>query len=225
MARMTLYNWWRSSSSHRVRIALAMKGLDYEYVSVRLPSGEQASELHRNRSPTGYVPCLVVDGVAHVESVAIVELLEDLFPTPPLYPKDPYGRARVRSLVEIVNSGIQPLQNTSVIAHVGHLTGDAEAPRAWMKHFVARGLGSLERAMAANAREGVAGPYAYGAAPTAADIFLVPQVVVAKRLEVPLEPFARVAAAFEAAAGLDAFRKAAPENQVDVDADVVKSAR
>jgi maleylpyruvate isomerase len=237
MPRLTLYNWWRSSSSHRVRIALALKGIDYEYVVVRLPDGEQSSDVHRARSPTGYVPCLVVDGVAYVESVAIVELLDELFPEPPLLPASVHGRARVRTLVEIVNSGIQPLQNTSVVAHVETITaaaaGDAAAvprpgaaTRAWMLHFIERGLAAFERAMAAHALEGVDGPYAYGAVPTAADVYLVPQVVVARRVGVAVERHPRVLAAFEAATQLEAFRKAAPENQVDADvADALKSAR
>ena len=246
MPSMTLYNWWRSSCSHRVRIALALKGVDYEYVVVRLPDHEQSSDVHLARSPTGYVPCLVVDGVPYVESVSIIELLEDLFPAPPLFPKDAHGRARVRTLVEIVNSGIQPLQNTSVVARVAAMTrvdaaspggdlassapGSDGASRAWLQHFVDRGLGAFDRAMAANALEGVDGPYAYGAAPTAADVFLVPQVVVAKRVGVAVERHARVLAAYEAAASLDSFRRAAPQKQIDADAEVdvadgVKTAR
>jgi maleylacetoacetate isomerase len=242
MPRMTLYNWWRSSCSHRVRIALAMKGLDYEYAVVRLPAGEQSREEHRARSPTAYVPCLVIDGVPYVESVSIIELLEERFPAPPLFPIDPHGRARVRTLVEIVNSGIQPFQNTSVTAHVAAMMRAADpagppgrapatppsdaASVGWIRHFVDRGLGAFERAMEANAREGVLGPYAYGAVPTVADVFLVPQVVVARRVGVAVEHHARVCAAFEAAARVEAFQKAAPENQIDADvADGAKGAR
>ncbi len=232
MPRMTLYNWWRSSSSHRVRIALAIKGLEYEYAVVRLTAGEQSAEAYRARSPTSYVPCLVVDGVPYVESVAIIELLEDLHPTPPLFPGDPHGRARVRTLVQIVNSGIQPLQNSGVLAYLAEVLEvpislrDPGPIRAWLHHWLDRGLGSLERAMEGNAREGVDGPYAYGGEPTAADVYLVPQVLAAKRFGVAIEPYARVLGAFEAASRLDAFRKAAPENQIDADvADAVKSAR
>ncbi len=218
MPRLTLYNWWRSSSSHRVRIALALKNLEYEYLVVRLPAGEQGSEAYRSRSATGYVPCLEIDGVPYVESVAIVELLEETFPAPALYPPDAHGRARVRALVEIVNSGIQPLQNTAVRAEAARAMGGDAAATAFSNHFIARGLAAFERAMEAHAREGVTGPYAYGAAPTAADVFLVPQVAAAKRFGVPVEPHPRVSAAYEAASRLDAFRKAAPENQVDADA-------
>jgi maleylacetoacetate isomerase len=131
-SRLTLYNYWRSSSSHRVRIALALKGLEYEYVPVDLRTGEQAKDTHKARSPTGYVPCLSIDGATYVESVAILELLDERFPLPPLFPGDPHGRARVRALVEIVNSGIQPLQNLAVLARV---SADAEEQRKWGAHF------------------------------------------------------------------------------------------
>ena len=210
MARLTLSHWWRSSSSHRVRIALGLKELEYESVSVRIARGQTAAG-YRDRSPTGFLPCLSVDGVEYFESVAIIELLEERFPQPPLYPGDPHGRARVRALVETVNSGIQPLQNTSVMAAVVRATGDGEAGLRWAREHVARGLGSLERTMEGNHREGVTGPYAYGTTPTAADVFLVPQVVAAKRFGVPLDAYPRVSAACEEASRLEAFRRAAPE--------------
>jgi maleylacetoacetate isomerase len=235
MPRMTLYNRWRSSCSHRVRIALAMKGIAYEYAAVRTDD-EPSKANHRARSPTGYVPCLVIDGVAYIESVAIIELLEELVPNPALYPKDAHHRARVRGLVEMINSGIQPLQNSGVLEHLetappaspAGSTAPGSIARAWAQHFIARGLDSLERAMAAYAREGKDGPYAYGAAPTAADVFLVPQVYNARRYGVAVDSYARVCSAFEAATQLEAFQKAAPQNQIDADVDVadgVKRAR
>jgi maleylpyruvate isomerase len=217
--RLTLYNWWRSSASHRVRIALALKNVEYEYVSVNLVDGEHTGAVHRARSPTGYVPCLEIDGVPYVESVAIVELLDELFPSPPLYPAAPEARARVRALVEIVNSGIQPLQNSSVTPEVRRLGGDEGAAR-WIDHFVSKGLGALQRAMDENARRGIDGPHAYGSAPTAADVFLVPQVVSARRFRVGLEPFPRVVAAFDAAMRLEPFQRAAPDRQVDYTGEV-----
>jgi maleylacetoacetate isomerase len=212
MAELTLYNYWRSSSSQRVRIALALKGLDYRYVTVNLLTEEQSSEDHKTRSPTGYVPCLVVDGVAYVESVAIVELLDERFPSPPLYPRDAHARARVRALVEIVNSGIQPLQNRHVTQF---LSPDAEVQGRWLRHFVIRGLAALEGAMETHEAEGARGRYAYGDAVTAADAFLVPQVVSAQRFKVDLAPFPRVSRAFDEAMKLDAFLRAAPERQPD----------
>jgi maleylacetoacetate isomerase len=212
MPELTLYNYWRSSSSHRVRIALALKGLDYRYVAVNLLTDEQSSEQHKARSPTGYVPCLVVDGVAYVESVAILELLDERFPSPRLYPEDAHGRARVRALVEIVGSGIQPLQNRHVTQF---LSPDTEVQHRWLQHFVTRGLAALEGAMESHEREGEHGRYAYGDAVTAADAFLVPQVVSAQRFKIDLAPFARVSRAFEEAMKLDAFLRAAPERQPD----------
>ncbi len=212
MPELTLYNYWRSSSSHRVRIALGLKGLDYRYVAVNLLADEQSSDAHKSRSPTGYVPCLVIDGVSYVESVAIIELLDERFPAPPLYPNDAHGRARVRALVEIVNSGIQPLQNRHVTLF---LSQDAEVQKKWLHHFVPRGLASLEAAMAALEAEAVRGPFAYGETPGAADAFLVPQVVSAQRFHVDVSAYPRVQRAFDAAMKLEAFQRAAPERQPD----------
>jgi maleylpyruvate isomerase len=212
VSELVLYNYWRSSSSHRVRIALALKGLAYTYVSVDLARGEQSSEEYAARSPTGYLPCLSIDGVPYVESVAIVELLDELFPSPRLYPRVAHHRARVQTLVEIVNAGTQPLQNLQVMRH---LSDDSAAQRAWAAHFNERGLRAFERAMGTNARDGVAGAFAYGEEPTAADVFLVPQVLAAQRFGVDVSAFPRVLTAFEAMARLDAVIRAAPERQPD----------
>ena len=212
MPELILYNYWRSSSSHRVRIALALKGLAYRYEAVNLRTDEQSSEAHRSRSPTGFVPCLVVDGVTYVESVAIIELLDERFPAPRLLPGDAHARARVRALVEMVNSGIQPFQNLGVLKHV---SADPEVQRAWAQHFIGKGLHAFEAAMETHEREGTAGPYAYGDAPTMADIFLVPQVLGARRFKVDLAPCPRVGRAFDAAMKLEAFQRAAPERQPD----------
>lgn len=193
-------------------MALGLKALAYTYVAIDLLKGEQSTSTHTARSPTGYVPCLVVDGVSYVESVAIIEHLEERFPSPRLFPTDPHARARVRALVEMVNSGIQPLHNRYVLEH---LSADRDQQKAWAAHFIERGLSALERAMESNAREGVAGRYAYGDQPTAADVFLVPQVHAARRFGVDRSSFPRVSAAFEAAAEIEAVRLAAPELQPD----------
>jgi maleylpyruvate isomerase len=118
----------------------------------------------------------------------------------------------VRALVEIVNSGIQPLQNRHVTLFV---SPDTQAQHRWTQHFVGRGLQALEAAMAAHEREGISGPFAYGTSPTAADVFLVPQVVSARRFHVDLAPFVRVSRAFDAAMQIEAFQRAAPERQPD----------
>jgi maleylacetoacetate isomerase len=158
---------------------------------------------------------MVLDGASYVESVAIIELLEERFPAPKLYPGDAHGRARVRALIEIVNSGTQPFQNMSVLKHLAELGHDAEGQKAWLHHFVGQGLASVERAMAENARAGVSGPYAYGDSPTAADAYLVPQVDAARRFGVDLRACPRVTGAYDAALGLEPFQKAAPDRQPD----------
>jgi maleylpyruvate isomerase len=215
MTRPTLYSFWRSSSAHRVRIVLGLKGIDYEYVAVNLTAGEQRSEGYSARSPTGRVPCLVVDGESFVESVAIIELLEERFPSPPVYPSDPRGRARVRALVEIINSATQPYQNNTLLAYLGKVGLDEAAQKAWLNHHVGRGLAAFERAMQDHARAGATGPYAYGASPTAADAYVVPQVDSARRFGVDLSACPRIAAAYDAAMALEPFQRAAPSRQPD----------
>jgi maleylacetoacetate isomerase len=210
--KLVLYGYWRSSSSYRVRLALVYKGLAYESVAVNLLKEEQSAPEHRSLSPTGYVPCLVVDGEPFAESVAICELLEDLFPDPPLYPKDPRDRAHVRALVEAINAGIQPLQNRHVMLHHAE---DKERQKGWAKHFVERGLDGLEGLMAQNEKRGVKGRHAYGERVTAADLFLVPQLYNARRFGVDVARYPRVLAAEQAALSLDALKQAAPEAQAD----------
>jgi maleylpyruvate isomerase len=219
MPRPTLYGYWRSSSAHRVRIVLALKGIDYEYVAVNLLEGEHRNEPYRQRSPTGRVPCLVLDGESFVESVAIVELLEEKFPKPPVYPADVVGRARVRTLVEIINSATQPLQNNTLLAYLGRAGLDDAAQKAWLQHHLGKGLAAFERAMQDHARAGVAGPYAYGAGPTAADAYLVPQVDSARRFGVDLSACPRIAGAYDAAMALEPFQRAAPAKQPDAPTD------
>jgi maleylpyruvate isomerase len=214
---MKLYNYWRSTSSWRVRIALAWKRIPYEYVAVDLAAGraEAHAEAHRRRNPTGQVPVLELPpapGEAEprrlAQSLAILEYLEDVHPDPPLLPRDPWRRARARQLAELVNSGIQPFQNTPVIGYVKDvLRGDE---RAWIQHFMSRGLAALEQTVAATAR-----PYLAGEAPTFADVCLVPQLYAARRFQVPLDPYPTLLAAETACAALPAFIEAHPDRQPD----------
>ena len=210
--RFVLYNYWRSSCSFRVRIALAHKKLDYEYAVVNILNEEHATPEHQARNPMGYVPCLLVDGAPYSESVAIMELLEDLHPHPALYPQDPFERARVRALVEVVNADTQPLQNRHVLLHVSK---EHEAQKTWARYFIARGLAAMEAMMAANEARGVRGDFAYGGALTAADCFLVPQVYNARRFGVELSPYPRVVRADAAARETAPVKAAWPENQKD----------
>jgi maleylpyruvate isomerase len=212
MSELVLYTYWRSSSSHRVRLALGYKRLQYRSVGVNLLANEQSGPAHSARAPNAYVPSLEMDGEVFVESVAILELLEELHPDPPLYPKAPKDRARVRAMVETVNAGVQPLQNLAVLMRHSE---DHDERIAWARHFNARGLGVLERMMDQNDARGVRGPFAYGAAFGAADVMMIPQLASAVRFGVDLAPFPRVRSAVEASADLPFVKAAAPEAQPD----------
>jgi maleylacetoacetate isomerase len=205
---LVLYGYFRSSSSYRVRLALAAKAVAYESVAVNLLAGEQRGEEHARRSPTGYVPCLLVDGRPFVESVAIIELLDELFPSPPLYPKDPLARARVRAMVEVVNSGIQPFQNLAVLARV---SSDPAVRKEWAAHYNARGLASLARMV----DERVGGPFCDGDRLSAADLMLVPQLYSARRFGVDVAAWPRLLAAEAATLALPGMTEATPEKQPD----------
>lgn len=211
--RIVLHTYWRSSSAYRVRIALGAKGLAWTPVFVNLLEGEQKKESHVEKNPMGYVPVLSLDGALYVESVAIMELLEELFPTPKLYPGTPQDRAHIRAMVEVINAGTQPLQNLSTLAQVG----DDKAKRtAWLQHFIGRGVHALEALIARHeAATGTKGPFAYGDALTAADVVLVPQVYAARRFAVDITACPRVLRAYEAANALPHVAAAAPEAQPD----------
>jgi maleylacetoacetate isomerase len=213
MSKLTLYTYWRSSASFRVRIALAYKGLAYDPVFVNLLEGEQRRDEYRAHNPMGFLPCLVLDGTKYVESTAIIELLEDLYPEPPLFPKKPEDRARVRALVQIVNSGIQPLQNLIVLDHVGT---DKERRLDWMRHFISRGLGAWEALASRFDREqGLAGPFAYGDRFTVADALLIPQLYSAKRVGIDLSEYPTIQRVDEATRDLPFVKTAYPDAQPD----------
>jgi len=212
---LVLYAFWRSSASYRVRLALAVKRLPHRVIPVNLLADEHAAEPHLARSPTGYVPSLIIDGVPFFESVAILELLDELYPAPPLYPRDPFDRARVRALVEIVNAGIQPLQNLNVTRR---LPGNDAAKAEWLEHYVGKGLSAFERAIAANEAAGIHGSFAFGGTLTAADLLLIPQLAAARRFRVDLAPFPRLLRAEAAALALPGLADAAPERQPDAPA-------
>ena len=202
-----LATYWRSSCSFRVRIALGYKKVAYEPLLVNLLEGEQNKPAHRAKNPIGQVPTLTIDGVTHVDSIAIMELLEEIYPEPPLLPKAPHDRARVRALVQTIASGIQPLQNLVVLDRVGGT--DQEKRSDWMKFWITRGLGAFETLASES------GPFAFGAAFTMADACLVPQIYASRRVGVDLTPFPRILRAEAAASELAFVAAARPEAQPD----------
>lgn len=208
---MKLYGYWRSSASWRVRIGLGLKGLPYEYVAVHLKDGVQHSDAHRARSPMAQIPVLEWDegGAARrlTQSLAILEYLDELHPEPPLLPSDPYERARARQFAEVVNAGIQPLQNFRVGQELKELGGDYAV---WSRRWIQRGLEALEALAARDA-----GAFLVGDAPSLADLCLIPQLYNARRFGCDLQPLPtllRVEAACEA---IPAFQAAHPSVQPD----------
>jgi maleylpyruvate isomerase len=210
---LRLFSYWRSSSSWRVRIGLALKGLAFETRTVNLLAGEQHSEAHRARSPLGQIPVLEVeeDGrtLRLVQSMAILEWLDERFPDPPLLPADLEGRARVRALAEHVNSGIQPLQNAIVLKLLKEKVPGWD--REWGRFHIGRGLAALERAVG----DGRAGRFCHGDTPGLADCYLVPQLYNARRFDVDVGPFPTLRRIEEACLALAPFQAADPERQPD----------
>jgi maleylpyruvate isomerase len=206
-----LYGYWRSTSAWRVRIAFEWKQVPYRAVAVNLikDGGEQHTPAFRETNPIGQVPVLELDdGRRLTQSMAIIGYLEDRFPHPPLLPSDVWLRARVRQLAEMVNTGIQPLHNLATLQHVkAALGGD---PDVWVRHFVARGLAALERTA-----EEEAGRFLVGDQLSLADVYLVPQLYVARRYGVDLDAFATLTRVEAECAGLPAFVAAHPEAQPD----------
>jgi maleylpyruvate isomerase len=214
--KFALYGYWRSSSSWRVRIGLNLKGLEWEYRAVNLKKGEHRSEEHLVRNPTSQVPVLEVeDGgeTRHLaQSMAILEWLDERFPSPPLLPPDDYGRARVRMLAEHVNSGIQPYQNQAPLLWLRSKIENGD--KMFVQHFIRFGLTALERAV----RDG-AGRFCHGDDVTLADVYLVPQLYGARRFDVDVAAYPTLLEIEAHCNELDAFRRADPAVQPDAPAD------
>ncbi|HSW06536.1 maleylacetoacetate isomerase [Aquabacterium sp.] len=203
---MKLYNYFRSSASFRVRIALALKGLDYDYLPVHLVKNEQLGESYASVSASRLVP-LLKDGDAIVtQSMAIIEYLDETHPQPPLMPADALGRARVRTLSLDIACEIHPLNNLRVLRYlVGPMKIAEEEKDRWYRHWVETGLETVERQLAtAPAR------YCHGDSPTMADCVLVPQIFNAQRFNCRVDHVPNVMRVFEACMQLDAFAKTQP---------------
>jgi maleylpyruvate isomerase len=209
-----LYSYFRSSAAYRTRIALNLKGIAFETTSVHLTKdgGHNKRPEFRAVNPQMRVPALVTDaGDTLIQSLAIIEYLDETHPEPPFLPKDPLGRAKVRGLAELIACDIHPLNNTSPLRYLKNVMGqDQSAIDAWYHHWILTGFEALEALIAA-------GPYAYGRTVTLADICLVPQVNNARRLKVPLDKFPKIVAVDGACLKLPAFERARPENQPDAE--------
>lgn len=215
---MKLYGYFRSSAAYRVRIALNLKGIDYETESVHLlkDGGQQFSEAYQALNPTGLVPTLVDGELVIGQSMAILEYLEETHPQPALLPTDVAGRARVRSIAQTIACDIHPLNNLRVLKHLKHGMGlGEEAKNDWYRHWISVGLSSLEAMLAGNA---ATGRYCHGDKVTLADVLLVPQVYNARRFECDLSAMPTVTRIADACAELDAFQRADPARQPDANA-------
>jgi maleylacetoacetate isomerase/maleylpyruvate isomerase len=210
---MKLHNYFRSSASYRVRIALELKGLPYEYLPVHLVKGEHKQEGYAAISPSLLVPTLETDGGERLgQSMAIIEYLDDVYPEPPLLPTEALERARVRALAQLVACEIHPLNNLRVLKYlVRDLKLTEEAKNAWYRHWVNEGLQAFERELA----QLPAGRYCFGDTPTLADCCLVPQIFNAKRFNTDFSGLDRTMAAFDACMQHPAFQKAQPSSCPD----------
>jgi maleylacetoacetate isomerase len=212
---MKLYNYFRSSASFRVRIALGLKGLPYEYISVHIAKGEHKKPEYASLAADTLVPLLDMGADKLSQSMAIIEYLDETHPTPALLPADALGRAKVRALAQSIACEIHPLNNLRVLKYlVKELKLDEEAKNAWYRHWVRDGLVSFEKQLA----QLPDAKFCYGDAPTLADCCLVPQIFNGQRFNCDFSGLPRTMAAYEACMQLPAFDKAQPKNCPDFEA-------
>jgi maleylacetoacetate isomerase len=211
-----LYGYFRSSAAFRVRIALNLKGLSYDSVSIHLRRNDQAKPEYRKVNPQGLVPALEIDGYTLIQSLAIIEYLDETHPRPRLLPAAPPDRARVRSLAEIVACDIHPINNLRVLRYLTHSCGRSESDLGtWYNHWIAAGFDAFEALIAADPRTS---RFCHGDEPGLADIALVPQVVNAERYQLDMSPYPTIARIFAECIKLPAFVAAHPDNQPDREA-------
>jgi len=213
MSEFVLYSYFRSSASYRVRIALNLKKLSYEYKAVHLlkNGGEQHDPEYRKLNSIAQVPTLIHNGRPIAQSMAIIEYLDLLFPQPALFPRDPYQRAQVIQACEIVNSGVQPLHNSSILQKLGtEFKADEAAKNAWTAFYIRQGLEALELFLKPLAAE-----FSFGKTVSAADCFMMPNFANAERFNVPLRDYPTLFRIHATCSELDAFKKAGPKVQPD----------
>lgn len=201
---IVLHDYWRSSASYRVRIALELKGVTYERHDVNLLKGEQAAPDNTARNAQGFVPTLEIDGHAIGQSLAIIDYLDAKFPEPALYSTDPLTRAATLQRALVIAADIHPIDNLRVLRRLAEMGVDQTGRDDWYRHWIAEGFAALE-AMAGD------GPFLGGAAPDLSDVCLVPQMFNARRLETPLDAYPKLVAADAAMTALPAVAAAHPD--------------
>lgn len=216
MSNLILYNYFRSSASFRVRIALHHKNLPFEYKPVHLVKngGEQFSESYKKLNPLSQVPTLIDGSNTLTQSMAIISYLDEKYPQNSLFPKDPFQKAKVIEFCEIINSGIQPLQNLkvgNVLMSRFHLSEDQK--NDWMKLWIGDGLNYLEDYLSKNSSQN----FCFGNSLTAAECFLIPQIVTSQRFNVSIENHKIIKGIFENCMKIEAVTKALPKNQIDAE--------
>jgi maleylacetoacetate isomerase len=209
---MELYTYYRSTSSYRVRIALALKGLDYRALPVNLiaqPGGEHRQAPYLAINPQGRVPALrTEEGALLIQSPAIIEYLEERYPQVPLLSTDLVARARERGVAAVIGCDVHPLHNVSVLNHLRQLGHDEPQVVAWIGHWIGQGLAAVEQLIGEQG-------YCFGAQPGLADVYLIPQLYAAERFNISLEAYPRIRRVAALAATHPAFIQAHPANQPD----------
>ncbi len=210
---MKLYNFFRSGTSHRLRIALNLKGIATDYLAIDLRTEEHLNEAFKAINPQKFVPALDTGKQVLIQSPAIIEWLEEKYPNPPLLPFDADDRAHVRALAAIVGCDIHPINNRRILEMLRHHFGSSEdSINTWCKQWIDAGFDAYEALLVADKNRG---RFSFGDAPTLADVYLIPQIESARRFKVDLSRWPAIRSVEKACVEIDAFKKAAPHLQPD----------